>query len=302
MESVAGGPTTEGKVRRRGISRFRTAPLTIHACILVIAAFLLTAVLANFIAPADPLKQALRYRLAPPSWLAAESRPGQPHYLLGSDQLGRDVLSRIIHGSRVSLVVGFAAVSIGGVFGSLMGLVAGYFGGSVDEAIMMVADIQLAFPFILLAIAVIAVVGPSFTNLVVLIGISGWVTYARIARAAVLSAKEKEYIEAIRCLGGGLLRILFRHLLPNILAPLIVVGTLDLARTIILESTLSFLGLGIQPPTPSWGGMLGDGRQFLDTAWWIAIFPGLYLMAVTLSVSRVGDWLRDVLDPMLRTG
>jgi peptide/nickel transport system permease protein len=183
-----------------------------------------------------------------------------------------------------------------------MGMLAGYLGKSVDDVIMMVADIQLAFPFILLAIAVIAVLGPSFTNLVVLIGISGWVTYARIARAQVLSIKEKEYVEAIRCLGGDNIRIILRHLLPNALSPLIVVATLDLARTIILESTLSFLGLGIQPPTPSWGGMLGEGRQYLGNAWWISIFPGLFLMVVALSVSRIGDWLRDVLDPTLRSG
>ncbi|MCL4531760.1 MAG: ABC transporter permease, partial [Actinobacteria bacterium] len=172
----------------------------------------------------------------------------------------------------------------------------------IDEAIMMVADVQLAFPFILLAIAVIAVLGPSLPNLIIVIGISGWVTYARIARGEVLGVKEKEYVEAIRSLGGSHWRIIFRHLLPNVISPLIVVATLDVARTIILESTLSFLGLGIQPPTPSWGGMLGEGRDYLDSAWWIAIFPGLFLMAVTMSVSRVGDWLRDVLDPTLRTG
>jgi peptide/nickel transport system permease protein len=290
--------------RRKGgpWARMRSIPILIALCALVIAVFLLTALLANHLAPADPLKQHLDSRLSPPYWLADGINVDQPRYVLGSDQLGRDVLSRIIHGSRVSLVVGFAAVCIGGLFGSSMGMLAGYFGKNVDEVIMMVADIQLAFPFILLAIAVIAVLGPSFTNLVVLIGISGWVTYARIARAEVLSIKEKEYVEAIRCLGGDPIRIILRHLLPNALSPLIVVGTLDLARTIILESTLSFLGLGIQPPTPSWGGMLGEGRQYLGNAWWISIFPGLFLMAVALSVSRIGDWLRDVLDPTLRTG
>ena len=263
--------------------------------------FVLTAIFANVLAPASPIQQRLDGRLSPPRWLATEIVPDQPTYLLGSDQLGRDVLSRILYGSRVSLIVGFAAVCIGGVFGAAMGMLAGYFGKKIDDVIMMVADIQLAFPFILLAIAVIAVLGPSFTNLVVVIGISGWVTYARIARAEVLSIREKEYIEAIRCLGGDGRRIILRHLLPNALSPLIIVATLDLARTIILESTLSFLGLGIQPPTPSWGGMLGEGRQYLGNAWWISIFPGVSLMAVALSVSRIGDWLRDVLDPTLRS-
>ncbi len=280
----------------------RSIPVPIVVCAVVIVAFLLMALLADYVAPADPLKQNLRYRLAPPYWLVTEIDVGQPLYFLGSDQLGRDILSRIIHGSRVSLVVAFAAVGFGGIFGSLLGLIAGYFGRSLDEFIMMVADVQLAFPFILLAIAVIAVMGPSFFNLVILIGISGWVTYARIARAEVLGLKQKEFVESIRCLGGNHWRIMFRHILPNTLSPLIVVATLDLARTIILESTLSFLGLGIQPPTPSWGGMLGEGRQYLDSAWWIAAFPGLFLMVVTLSFSRIGDWVRDVLDPTLRTG
>ena len=284
------------------IARVRRIPVPIVLCALVIVGFVLVALLADYVSPYDPIAQHLGYRLQPPYWLASEIDIGQPLYFLGSDQLGRDVLSRIIYGSRISLMVAFAAVSFGGVFGTLLGMIGGYFGGKIDEVIMMVADVQLAFPFILLAIAVIAVLGPSLSNLIILIGISGWVTYARIARGEVLGIKEKEYVEAIRGLGGSHWRIIFRHLLPNTLSPLIVVATLDLARTIILESTLSFLGLGIQPPTPSWGGMLGDGRDYLDSAWWIAVFPGLFLMAVTLSVSRIGDWLRDVLDPTLRTG
>jgi peptide/nickel transport system permease protein len=165
---------------------------------------------------------------------------------------------------------------------------------------MALADMQLAFPTILLAIAIIAVLGPSFANLVVVIGISGWVTYARIARGQVLSLREKEFVEAIRAQGGSQLRIVVRHILPNILSPLIVVATLDLARTIILESTLSFLGLGIQPPTPSWGGMLSDGREYLLSAWWIATFPGVALMLTALSFNRLGDWIRDLTDPRLR--
>lgn len=299
MEIVAGHTTSKGG-SAKSIARIRSIPLTILLCAIVVVGFVLMALLADQIAPYDPLKQSLRYRLQPPYWLSDGIEEGQPLYFFGSDQLGRDVLSRIVHGSRISLMVAFSAVTFGGVVGSLLGLLAGYFGKAFDEITMTVADIQLSFPFILLAIAVIAVLGPSLANLIILIGISGWVTYARIARAEVLGVKEKEYIEAIRCLGGGSRRIMFRHVLPNILSPLIVVGTLDLARTIILESTLSFLGLGIQPPTPSWGGMLGEGRGYLDSAWWIATFPGLFLMAVTLSVSRIGDWVRDVKDPTMK--
>jgi len=299
MEIVA-GRTRSGGSSAKSIARIRSIPITILVCAIVVVGFVLMALLADQIAPYDPLKQSLHYRLQPPYWLSDGIEEGQPLYFFGSDQLGRDVLSRIVHGSRISLLVAFAAVTFGGVFGSLLGLLAGYFGKAFDEVIMTVADIQLAFPFILLAIAVIAVLGPSLANLIILIGISGWVTYARIARAEVLGVKEKEFVESIRCLGGNSWRIMFRHILPNILSPLIVVGTLDLARTIILESTLSFLGLGIQPPTPSWGGMLGEGRGYLDSAWWIATFPGLFLMTVTLSVSRIGDWLRDVLDPTMK--
>jgi peptide/nickel transport system permease protein len=172
----------------------------------------------------------------------------------------------------------------------------------LDEVLMTLADTQLAFPNILLAIAVIAVLGPSLPNLIVVVGLSGWVTYARVGRSAVLKVRTEDFIQAVRCLGGSDVRIVLRHVLPNSLSVLIVVATLDLARIIIMESTLSFLGLGIQPPTPSWGGMIGEGRGYLDTAWWIAIVPGLTLLLTTMSISRLGDWLRDALDPTLRMG
>jgi len=256
----------------------------------------LSAVFADYLAPADPYRQSLRGRLDAPAWLG-----GTTGALLGTDQLGRDILSRILFGSRVSLLVGFTAVIIGGLLGSLLGLVAGYAGRVADEVIMTIADTQLAFPLVLLAIAVVAVLGPSLQNLILVVGISGWVTYARIARAQVLSLKQKEFIEAVRALGGSDLRILFRHLLPNTLSPLIVVATLDLARTIVLESTLSFLGLGVQPPTPSWGQMIGEGREYLIIGrWWVSVFPGIVLMLTTMAVNRIGDWVRDVLDPTLR--
>jgi peptide/nickel transport system permease protein len=273
----------------------RFSPLVVCSG-LILLGLVVTAVFAPQVAPHNPTRERLIDRLLPPAW----AEDGGWQYVLGTDHLGRDLLSRIIYGSRVSLVVGFTAVVIGGVLGTALGVIAGFFGGPSDEIIMALADMQLAFPTILLAIAIIAVLGPSFSNLVFVIGVSGWVTYARVARGQVLSLREKEFVEAIRAQGGSRLRIIWRHILPNTLAPLIVVATLDLARTIILESTLSFLALGIQPPTPSWGGMLSDGREYLLSAWWIATFPGLALMLTALSFNRLGDWLRDRTDPRLR--
>lgn len=289
--SPGGGAPEEAPRRRRRVPLF----VWLSAGFMLLT--ILAAILAPIISPHDPLQQSLRQRLTGPSW---SSEDGRRPFLLGTDHVGRDVLSRTIHGARISLIVGFAAVTIGALIGGSLGLLSGYAGGLMDEAIMLVADAQLAFPFILLAIGIIAVLGPSFTNLIVVVGISGWVTYARIIRAQVLSLKEREFILAIRGLGGSTRRIVLTHILPNTFSPFLVVATLELARTIILESTLSFLGLGIQPPTPSWGGMLNEGREYLDTAWWISAFPGLVLMLTALVVSRVGDWLRDVLDPTLR--
>jgi peptide/nickel transport system permease protein len=222
----------------------RVSPLVVCSG-LILLGLVVTAVFAPQVAPHNPTRERLIDRLLPPAW----AEDGGWQYVLGTDHLGRDLLSRIIYGSRVSLVVGFTAVVIGGVLGTALGVIAGFFGGPSDEIIMALADMQLAFPTILLAIAIIAVLGPSFSNLVFVIGVSGWVTYARVARGQVLSLREKEFVEAIRAQGGSRLRIIWRHILPNTLAPLIVVATLDLARTIILESTLSFLALGIQPPT-----------------------------------------------------
>ncbi len=254
------------------------------------------AIAAPWLAPQDPLRQSLRARLVAPT---LEGPDGQAH-VLGTDHLGRDVLSRVIHGSRVSLAVGFAAVIVGGLVGSTLGLLAGFRAGWSDAVIMTIADAQLAFPFILLAIGIIAVLGPSFPTLIVVIGLSGWVSYARILRSQVLGLRSREFVDAIRGLGGSVLRIVGRHVLPNVLSSLVVVATLELGRAIVLEATLSFLGLGIQPPTPSWGGMIQEGREYLDSAWWISTFPGIVLMLTSLVASRMGDWLRDVLDPTLR--
>jgi peptide/nickel transport system permease protein len=251
---------------------------------------------APYVAPYNPERGSLGVRLEAPTLGGAD---GKAHPL-GTDHLGRDVLSRVIYGTRVSLTVGFAAVAIGGAIGGALGLLVGFHGGWVDEVVMTVADAQLAFPFILLAIGIIAVLGPSFTNLIIVVGLSGWVTYARVLRSQVLSLRRREFVEAIIGLGGSVPRIIMRHILPNVASTFMVVATLELARAIVLEATLSFLGLGIQPPTPSWGGMIHEGRDYLDSAWWISIFPGVVLMLTSLVVSRTGDWLRDVLDPTLR--
>ena len=262
----------------------------------VVVAVMLAAALAPLVSPFDPLEQDIGQRLKEPGWQDAQGRV----HALGTDHLGRDILSRIVFGSRIALVVGLAAVVISGVLGMVIGLVAGYFGGRVDDILMRLADIQLAFPFILLAIGIIAVLGPSFPTLIVVIGLSGWVTYARVLRSQVLVLRSREFVDAIHALGGSVARVIARHILPNVLSSLVVIATLELARAIVLEATLSFLGLGIQPPTPSWGGMVQEGREYLDSAWWISTFPGLVLMVTSIVVSRTGDWLRDVLDPTLR--
>ncbi len=274
----------------------RRLPVLVLAAGAFVGALVVVAVVAPDLAPHDPERGSLRARLAAPTRQAVD---GKAH-LLGTDHLGRDILSRVIYGTRVSLTVGFAAVAVGGLVGGLLGLTAGFRGGWLDEVIMTVADAQLAFPFILLAIGIIAVLGPSFPNLIIVVGLSGWVTYARVLRSQVLSLRRREFVDAILGLGGSVPRVLLRHILPNVGSTLMVIATLELARAIVLEATLSFLGLGIQPPTPSWGGMIHEGREYLDTAWWISVFPGAVLMLTSLVVSRTGDWLRDVLDPTLR--
>jgi peptide/nickel transport system permease protein len=289
-EAALPAAAAEARGRRRRVPWLVVGGLGFVGLLIVVA------LAAPLIAPQDPTRQALRGRLGAPTLHGVDGRA----HLLGTDHLGRDVLSRVIYGSQVSLMVGFSAVVVGGVLGSAAGILAGFSRGRMDAIIMTVADAQLAFPFILLAIGIIAVLGPSFPTLVVVIGLSGWVSYARILRSQVLVVRSREFVESIHALGGSLARIVLRHVLPNVLSSIVVIATLELARAIVLEATLSFLGLGVQPPTPSWGGMVHEGREYLDTAWWISTFPGLVLMITSIVVSRTGDWLRDVLDPTLR--
>ena len=296
-ESVALAPPRplkerEGMAMLRRLLRRRTALFGM----LVVAVVLLTAAFAPVIAPFDPLAQDISQRLREPGWQDAQGRT----HLLGTDHLGRDILARIIYGSRIALLVGLAAVLISGVLGMAIGLVSGYFGGRVDDFFMRLADVQLAFPFILLAIAVIGVLGPSLRNIIIVIGVSSWVVYARVVRGEVLSIRERDFVQAAIALGSRDTQVLVRHVLPNTFTPWLVVATLDMARVIVIESALSFLGLGVQPPTPTWGGMLADGRVYLSTAWWLATFPGLAILVTVLGINLLGDGLRDTLDPRLK--
>jgi peptide/nickel transport system permease protein len=278
-------------VTLKRLARRRTALVGLG----VVAVVLLAALFAPWLSPFDPLEQDINQRLKEPGWQTAAGRI----HVLGTDHLGRDILARVIFGSRIALVVGLSAVLISGVLGMAIGLVAGYFGGKVDDFFMRLADIQLAFPFILLAIAVIAVRGPTLFNIILVIGVSSWVVYARVVRGEVLSIREREFVQAAIALGSRDGRVVVRHILPNAFTPWLVVATLDMARVIVIESALSFLGLGVQPPTPTWGGMLADGRVYLSTAWWLATFPGLAIFITVLGINLLGDGLRDTLDPRL---
>ncbi len=260
--------------------------------LIITAVIVLSAIFADRLTPYTPDSIDLRARLLPPL------SPGHP---LGTDPVGRDVLTRIIYGSRVSLIVGTVSVGLGLVIGTAVGLIAGYHRGLWDTLLMRLADIQLAFPFILLAITVIAVIGPGLWKLIFVMVITQWVQYARVVRGQVMSLREREFIQASRALGASSRRILLRHILPNAIGPVIVLATLNVANNILLESGLTFLGLGVDPLVPSWGGMLADGRNYMQTAWWVAAFPGLAITLTVLGINLLGDWLRDQLDPLGRS-
>jgi peptide/nickel transport system permease protein len=264
--------------------------------VLVVALIVAAAVLSPLLAPYDPGAQGLAGRLLPPLSLAAD---GHIH-LLGTDQLGRDILSRLIYGARISLMVGISASLLAGTLGVLLGLLAGYFGGTADDAIMRLCDVQLALPYILVAMAILAIAGSSLVNIILVLSMTQWVTYARVVRSGVLTVKEQDYVLAGRTLGLGSSRIILRYILPNVLSPAIVIATFSVAQTIVAEAALSFLGLGVPPSVPSWGGMLADGRTYLVVAWWLVTIPGLAISLTVIGVNLFGDWLRDYLDPKLR--
>ncbi len=256
-----------------------------------------TGIFSPLVAPYSPYEQYLgEVRKPPLTFLEGSGR----FAILGTDHVGRDVLSRIVYASRVTLIVAFFAVIISGLIGLSIGVIAGYVGGWLDTFLMRLVDTVLAFPFVLLALSVVAVTGPGLGIIILVMSLRIWVIYARIVRGTTLSVKEKEFVQAAEALGATKGWIMVRHILPNVLTPVIVIATLYVGRMILIESALSFLGVGVPPPTPTWGGILGDGRAYIDTAWWIALFPGLAIMITVLGVNLVGDWFRDYLDPRIR--
>ena len=293
---MADFPSTPNQPHRRPAwGRLRLdVPGTIG--LLIVLTVLIVAIAGPALAPFDPLKSSLAARNKPPGFVA----PDGAIHVLGTDPLGRDILSRIIAGTRVSLAVGLLATTFAMLFGVAVGLLTGYNRGWLDSLLMRLADIQLAFPAILLALAILAVLGPSTSNLIIVLSLSYWVPFARVIRGDVLGMMNLEYVGAATALGAGSRRVMLRHLLPNLISSLSVLYTVNLTRTILAESSLSFLGFGVQPPTPTWGGMLGAGRGYLADAWWVATFPGIALTITVLGINLVGDWLRDRFDPRLQ--
>ena len=284
----------------RTVSSFRSSRVTLRAPILreplnvlaltIIAAFAVCAIFAPLLAPYDPLAQTLGSRLEPPS----------AEHWLGTDQLGRDIASRLLYGARISLVIGVVVVALAGLFGTFVGLVAGYVGGLADEALMRLTEVFLAFPPLILAMAIAGALGPSLTNAIIAIAAVTWAVYARLARGQVLSLRRREYVEAARSIGASRTRVLARHVLPNAVAPLLVQASFDMGAAIIAAAGLSFIGFGAQPPTPEWGVMISEGRNFISTQPWLSLFPGLTILFAVGAFNVLGDGLRDVLDPRLR--
>jgi len=276
----------QGRVRRN---------ILVIASASMLAVIVLLAAVAGLIAPHDPVNGNILDNLLPPLSASYDAVP----FVLGTDATGRDVFSVILYGARISLAVGIVSVIGAGILGTAIGIVAGYFDGAVDEVLMRLVDVQLAFPFILLAIIIMFILGQGFANVIAVLIVTTWPMYARVARAEALRLRRAEYVLAARTMGASHLRIILRHLLPNAATPLIVVASAAVPQMIVLEAALSFLGVGMPPNVPSWGGLLASGRDYLSQAWWVATFPGLAIMLTVLSINILGDWLRDHLDPAL---
>ena len=260
----------------------------------IVTVMLAVSMFAPWLAPFDPFAQNVTERLLPPLSSAASGL-----HLLGTDALGRDILSRLMIATRVSIFLGIAAVLVSGVVGVALGLIAGYDDRHVGRPIMALADVQLAVPFLILALAVAAVLGPSLFNLIAVLGVTNWVQFARVVRAEVLTLREREFVQAAIALGASTPRILYRHLLPNVASSIVVISGLQIARMILFEASLSFLGLGVPPQIPTWGSMIADGRNYVANAWWVSAMPGLAIFVTVIGINLVGDRLRDVLDPKL---
>ena len=284
-------PQTSFKKLAKRLFRSKTGMVGLVIVLFVV----LMAIFAPLLAPHDPAKTDVINRLLPPFWMG-----GDIEFPLGTDNLGRDILSRIIFGSRISLLVGISAVLLAGAIGMALGLIAGYYGKVWDFIIMRTVDSLLAIPNILFMLIILAVMGPSLMTLILVLGGTSWVVYARMVRSETLSIKELDYVRSARAIGAKDFRIIVKYILPNVMSSFIVIATLNVATTIILEASLSFLGLGIQPPDVSWGLMLSDGREYIATSWWVATFPGIAITVTVLGVIFLGDWLRDVLDPKIK--
>ncbi|MEU9382383.1 ABC transporter permease [Streptomyces sp. NPDC048279] len=290
--TATGGPGSGSGSRSvvlRALLRNRLAVVALA----VLALLLVAALFAPLIAPYDPNTQNLLLRLRPPAW----QHGGSGAHLLGTDQLGRDMLSRVVYGARVSLLVGAGAALLAGVIGTVVGLSAGYLGGWADRTLMRLADVQLAFPALLLALAVVGFFGSGLWMVILVLGFTGWVSYARVVRSEVMSLRSRDFITEARAIGVKDVTIMRRHLLPNVMAPLATIGTLHVAAAIVAEASLSYLGLGVPKETVTWGAMLSDGQLYLGTSWWVAVFPGIALMLTSLAINITGDALRDVADP-----
>ena len=284
---------TETETKRNVVKSVKKIPIL---AISILTTFIILALFAEWVAPYSPTKINLTNRLLPPFW----EGNGSLDHLLGTDRIGRDILSRVIFGARISLTAGLVAVCIAAFIGTVLGLISGYFGKLTDSVIMRLTDAMLSLPIILIALLFAVTLGPSFTNLIIVLGIVMWARFARLVRGEVLTWKEREFVALARVVGASPFRIMVRHILPNVLNPLVILSTLQIGWVIIVESSLSFLGAGIPPPTPSWGAMMADGRSYIDSAIWLSLYPGIALVAVVLSVNMLGDCLRDYLDPKMR--
>ena len=290
----AGQPGTQPSQKiRNAVTVFKRYPVI---PVFIVLTLIFTAIFANMLAPYSPYEQSLPDRLKPPFWVEG----GSTRHLLGTDLLGRDVFSRLLYGSRISLLIALMGILVAGSIGAVLGMLSGFYGGTVDALIMRACDATLSLPIILLALLLAVVLGPSLANIIYIMGIVLWARYARVIRGEVMSWKEQEFIAYARVAGASSFKIMIRHLFPNIVNTLMVLITFQTGYVIILESFLSFLGAGVPPPIPTWGGMVAEGRGYIITGWWISVFSGLAISLVVLSLNLFGDWLRDYLDPKLR--